>query len=46
MKAFDFPIDEDCLKNVFGKDIPTWNSYSALFSDKALFRPNVLQPDL
>lgn len=36
MEAFDFPIDDDCLKNIFGKDIPTWSSYSALFSEKLL----------
>lgn len=35
-EAFDFPIDEDCLKNIFDNDTPAWSSYSALFSGKLL----------
>lgn len=35
-ETFDFPIDEDYLKNIFGKDIPTWSSYFDSFSEKLL----------
>ncbi len=34
--AFDFPIAEDYLKNIWGKDSPTWSSYFDLFSEKLL----------
>jgi len=36
MEAFDFPIDEDYLKNIFDKDTPAWSSYFELFSKKLL----------
>lgn len=36
MDAFDFPINEDYLKNIFGNDTPAWSSYFALFSEKLL----------
>lgn len=36
MEAFDFPIDEDYLKNIFDKDTSAWSSYFALFSEKLL----------
>lgn len=36
METFDFPIDEDYLKNVLGKDTTAWSSYFDLFSEKLL----------
>lgn len=36
MDAFDFPINEDYLKNIFGNDTPAWSSYFELFSKKLL----------
>ncbi len=36
MEAFDFPIAEDYLKNISGKDTPVWSSYFDLFSEKLL----------
>lgn len=36
MDTFDFPIDEDYLKNIFNNDTPTWSSYFNLFSTKLL----------
>lgn len=36
MDAFDFPIDEDYLKNILDNNIPTWSSYFELFSKKLL----------
>ena len=33
-ETFDFPIDEDYLKNVFVKDTPTWSTYFDSFSEK------------
>lgn len=36
MDAFDFPINEDYLKNIFDKDTPAWSSYFELFSKKLL----------
>ncbi len=36
MDAFDFPIDEDYLKNIFNNDTPAWTSYFELFSKKLL----------
>lgn len=36
MEAFDFPIAEDYLKNILGKDTPAWSSYFELFSAKLL----------
>ena len=36
MDAFDFPINEDYLKNIFDNDTPTWSSYFGLFSKKLL----------
>ena len=32
MDAFDFPINEDYLKNIFDNDTPAWSSYFELFS--------------
>ncbi len=36
MDAFDFPINEDYLKNIFDNDTPAWSSYFELFSKKLL----------
>ncbi len=36
MDAFDFPINEDYLKNIFDNNTPTWSSYFELFSKKLL----------
>lgn len=36
MDAFDFPINEDYLKNIFDNDTPAWSSYFELFSEKLL----------
>lgn len=36
MDAFDFPIAEDYLKNIFCNDTPAWSSYFGLFSEKLL----------
>ena len=36
MDAFDFPIDEDYLKNIFDNNTPAWSSYFDLFSEKLL----------
>ena len=36
MDAFDFPINEDYLKNIFDNDAPAWSSYFELFSKKLL----------
>ena len=36
MDTFDFPIDEDYLKNILDNNIPTWSSYFDLFSEKQL----------
>ena len=36
MEAFDFPIAEDYLKNIFGNDTPAWSFYFDLFSEKLL----------
>ncbi|NBJ94713.1 DUF6076 domain-containing protein [Parablautia muri] len=36
MDTFDFPIDEDYLKNILGNNTPTWSSYFDLFSEKLL----------
>lgn len=36
MDTFDFPIDEDYLKNILDNNIPTWSSYFELFSKKLL----------
>ena len=36
MDAFDFPIDEDYLKNIFDNNTPAWSSYFELFSKKLL----------
>ena len=36
INTFDFPIDEDYLKNIFDNDTPTWSSYFELFSKKLL----------
>ena len=35
-ETFDFPIDEEYLKNVFGKDTLAWSSYFDSFSEKLL----------
>ncbi len=36
MDAFDFPINEDYLNNIFDNDTPAWSSYFELFSEKLL----------
>ena len=36
MDAFDFPINEDYLKNIFDNNTPAWSSYFELFSKKLL----------
>jgi hypothetical protein len=36
MDAFDFPINEDYLNNIFDNDTPAWSSYFELFSKKLL----------
>lgn len=36
VEAFDFPIEEYYLKNIFGNDIPAWSFYFDLFSEKLL----------
>ena len=36
MDAFDFPINEDYLKNIFDNDTLAWSSYYELFSKKLL----------
>lgn len=36
MDAFDFPINEDYLKNIFDNDTLAWSSYFELFSKKLL----------
>ena len=36
MDAFDFPINEDYLKNIFDNNTPAWSSYFELFSNKLL----------
>lgn len=36
MDSFDFPINEDYLKNIFDNDTPAWSSYFELFSKKLL----------
>lgn len=36
MDAFDFPVDEDYLKNIFDNNTPAWSSYFKLFSKKLL----------
>ena len=36
MNTFDFPIDEDYLKNILDNNTPTWSSYFDLFSKKQL----------
>lgn len=36
MDAFDFPINEDYLKNIFDNDALAWSSYFELFSKKLL----------
>lgn len=35
-ETFDFPIDEDYLKNNFDKNTPAWSSYFDSFSEKLL----------
>lgn len=34
--TFDFPIDDDYLKNILGNNTPTWSFYFDLFSEKLL----------
>lgn len=36
MDAFDFPVDEDYLKNIFDNNTPAWSSYFKFFSKKIL----------
>lgn len=36
MDTFDFPINEDYIKNILDNNIPTWSSYFDLFSEKQL----------
>jgi len=36
MDTFDFPIDEDYLKNFLDNNTPEWSSYFDLFSEKLL----------
>lgn len=36
MDTFDFPVDEDYLKNIFDNNTPAWSSYFKLFSKKLL----------
>ena len=36
MDAFDFPITGSYLKNVFGTETPSWNSYFELFTKQLL----------
>ena len=38
MDAFDFPINENYLKNIFDNNTPAWSSYFALFSKKLLIQ--------